>query len=160
MVKVLITGGAGYLGSTLTQHLLDRGYKVDVLDNLMYEQTSLLHLCSHDNFRFMNEDVTNFEFLKHLINDYDVVIPLAAIVGGPACDKNKELATKVNFEQIKCIVDSLNDNQKLIMPNTNSQYGSSKEVITEVPLILSQKKVHLIHFHIMPLLSVMLKIIL
>ena len=54
MVKVLITGGAGYLGSTLTQHLLDNDYKVDVLDNLMYEQTSLLHLCSHHNFRFMN----------------------------------------------------------------------------------------------------------
>ena len=131
MVKVLITGGAGYLGSTLTQHLLDRGYKVDVLDNLMYEQTSLLHLCSNQNFRFINEDVTNFEFLKHLIRVYDVVIPLAAIVGGPACDQNKDLATKVNFEQIKCIVDNLKDNQKLIMPNTNSQYGSSKEIITE-----------------------------
>ena len=70
MVKVLITGGAGYLGSTLTQHLLDRGYKVDVLDNLMYEQTSLLHLCSNQNFRFINEDVTNFEFLKHLSLNY------------------------------------------------------------------------------------------
>jgi len=131
MVRVLITGGAGYLGSTLTQHLLDNGYKVDVLDNLMYEQTSLLHLCSHKNFRFLNEDVTDFEFLKHLIRAYDVVIPLAAIVGGPACDKNKELATKVNFEQIKCIVDNLEEGQKLIMPNTNSQYGSSKEIITE-----------------------------
>ena len=131
MVKVLITGGAGYLGSTLTEVLLDNGYKVDVLDNLMYEQTSLLHLCSNENFRFMNTDVTNFKFLKSIVSAYDVVIPLAAIVGGPACDKNKELATKVNFEQIKCIVDNLEDNQKLIMPNTNSQYGSSKEVITE-----------------------------
>ena len=131
MNKVLITGGAGYLGSTLTQHLLDNGYRVDVLDNLMYEQTSLLHLCSYDNFRFMNVDVTNFKFLKSIVSTYDVVIPLAAIVGGPACDKNKELATKVNFEQIKCIVDNLRDDQKLIMPNTNSQYGSSKEIITE-----------------------------
>ena len=131
MVKVLITGGAGYLGSTLTEVLLDKGYRVDVLDNLMYEQTSLLHLCSHENFRFMNVDVTNFKFLKTIVSTYDVVIPLAAIVGGPACDKNKDLATKVNFEQIKCIVDNLEDNQKLIMPNTNSQYGSSKEVITE-----------------------------
>ena len=131
MNKVLITGGAGYLGSTLTQHLLDNGYRVDVLDNLMYEQTSLLHLCSHDNFRFMNVDVTNFKFFKSIVPAYDVVIPLAAIVGGPACDKNKELATKVNFEQIKCIVDNLRDDQKLIMPNTNSQYGSSKEIITE-----------------------------
>jgi len=131
MVKVLITGGAGYLGSTLTQHLLDNGYRVDVLDNLMYEQTSLLHLCSHENFRFMNVDVTDFKFLKSIVSAYDVIIPLAAIVGGPACDKNKELATKVNFEQIKHIVDNLKDDQKLIMPNTNSQYGSSNEIITE-----------------------------
>jgi|TARA_R110000796_G_scaffold249731_1_gene377852 nucleoside-diphosphate-sugar epimerase len=131
MVKVLITGGAGYLGSTLTHYLLDKGYEVDVLDNLMYEQTSLLHLCSHENFRFINKDVTDFELLKSIISDYDVIIPLAAIVGGPACDANKELATKINFEQIKCIVDNLRDDQKLIMPNTNSQYGSSKDVITE-----------------------------
>ena len=67
MVKVLITGGAGYLGSTLTEVLLDNGYKVDALDNLMYEQTSLLHLCSNNNFRFINTDVTNFDFLKHLL---------------------------------------------------------------------------------------------
>jgi len=131
MVKVLITGGAGYLGSTLTHYLLDKGYEVDVLDNLMYEQTSLLHLCSHKNFRFISEDVTNFNLLKSILSDYDVIIPLAAIVGGPACDANKELATKVNFEQIKCIVDNLRDDQKLIMPNTNSQYGSSKDIITE-----------------------------
>ena len=131
MVKVLITGGAGNLGSTLTEVLLDNGYKVDALDNLMYEQTSLLHLCSNNNFRFINTDVTNFDFLKHLLPTYDVIIPLAAIVGGPACDKNKDLATKVNFEQIKCIVDNITDKQKLIMPNTNSQYGSSKDIITE-----------------------------
>ena len=138
MNKILITGGAGYLGSILTQHLLDNGklpfrnvYRVDVMDNLMYEQTSLLHLCSDERFRFINHDVIDFKFLKKLISLYDVVIPLAAIFGGPACDKNKELATKVNFEQIKCIVDNLKDDQKLIMPNTNSQYGSSKEIITE-----------------------------
>jgi nucleoside-diphosphate-sugar epimerase len=131
MIKVLITGGAGYLGSTLTEVLLDKGYHVDVLDNLIYEQTSLLHLCSDKTFRFINRDVTDFEFLKRIVHLYDVIIPLAAIVGAPACDKNKELATKVNFEQIKCIVDNLTDEQKLIMPNTNSQYGSSEEIITE-----------------------------
>jgi len=81
--KVLITGGAGYLGSTLTEVLLDNGYHVDVLDNLLYEQTSLLHLCSHKNFRFINTDVTYFKFLKTIVSAYDVVIPLAAIVGGP-----------------------------------------------------------------------------
>ena len=131
MVKVLITGGAGYLGSTLTHHLLHKGYEVTTLDNLMYEQISLLHFCSYPGFKFVRGDVTDFEFLKHLIRAYDVIIPLAAIVGAPACDSNKELATKVNFEQIKCIVDNLRDDQKLIMPNTNSQYGSSKDIITE-----------------------------
>ena len=138
MNKVLITGGAGYLGSTLTQLLLEQGrksfgdvYRVDVMDNLMYEQTSLLHLCHNEHFNFIKHDVTDFHALKNIILDYDVIIPLAAIVGGPACDANKELATKVNFEQIKCIVDNLEEGQKIIMPNTNSQYGSSKEVITE-----------------------------
>ena len=134
MVKVLITGGAGYLGSTLTHHLLHKGYEVTALDNLMYEQISLLHFCSYPGFKFVRGDVTDFEFLKHLIRAYDVIIPLAAIVGSPACDSNKELATKVNFEQIKCIVDNLRDDQKLIMPNTNSQYGSSKDIITEESL--------------------------
>jgi len=138
MVKVLITGGAGYLGSTLTQLLLDQGeksfgkvYQVDVIDNLMYEQTSLLHLCHNEYFNFIKHDVTDFHALENILPNYDVIIPLAAIVGGPACDSNKELATKVNFEQIKCIVDNLSEDQKLIMPNTNSQYGSSKDIITE-----------------------------
>ena len=138
MVKVLITGGAGYLGSTLTQLLLEQGnksfgkvYGVDVIDNLMYEQTSLLHLCHNEYFNFIKHDVTDFHALENIISDYDVIIPLAAIVGGPACDANKELATKINFEQIKCIVDNLSEDQKLIMPNTNSQYGSSKDIITE-----------------------------
>tara|TARA_Y100000592_G_scaffold73504_1_gene114502 strand:+ start:17749 stop:18687 length:939 start_codon:yes stop_codon:yes gene_type:complete len=131
MVKVLITGGAGYLGSTLSEELLNRGYKVTALDNLMYKQISLLHLCSNEHFNFIQQDVTDLDLLKETIKDYDVIIPLAAIVGGPACDADKDLATKVNFEQIKCIVDNLRDEQKLIMPNTNSQYGSSVDIITE-----------------------------
>ena len=69
--------------------------------------------------------------LKQIVSDHDIIIPLAAIVGAPACDQNKELATKINFEQIKCIVDNLKSCQNLIMPNTNSQYGSSPDIITE-----------------------------
>ena len=84
--KVLITGGAGYLGSVLTELLLDKGYMVTVLDNLMYKQTSLLHLCSNTNFKFIKGDVIDFELLKKLIPEYDIIIPLAAIVGAPACD--------------------------------------------------------------------------
>ena len=129
--KVLITGGAGYLGSVLCQLLLEENYRVTVLDNIMYKQTSLLHLCNEKNFTFIKGDVTDKHLLQVLTNEHDIIIPLAAIVGAPACDANEELATAINFTQIKNIVDVLRDDQKLLMPNTNSQYGSSDKVITE-----------------------------
>jgi nucleoside-diphosphate-sugar epimerase len=131
MKKVLITGGAGYLGSVLTEHLLNKGYKVTVLDNLMYKQTSLLHMCSNPHFNLIKGDVTDKTLLTSMLEQCDIVIPLAAIVGAPACDSDIELATKVNFGQIQNIVDNLRSDQKLIMPNTNSQYGSSPDIITE-----------------------------
>lgn len=129
--RVLITGGAGYLGSTLVEYLIGSGYEVTVLDNLMYKQTPFLHLCDCDEFNFIKGDVTDKKQLKFLVNTHDVIIPLAAIVGAPACDANPELTVKINYEQIQTIVDNLSKEQKLIMPNTNSQYGSSKDIITE-----------------------------
>lgn len=131
MEKVLITGGAGYLGSVLTELLLDQGYQVTVLDNIMYKQTSLLHLCNHNNFNFIKGNVTDKTLLQDLVKSNSIIIPLAAIVGAPACDANKNLATAINFTQIKNIVDVLTYDQKLLMPNTNSQYGSSPNIITE-----------------------------
>ena len=131
MNKVLITGGAGYLGSTLAEHLLDNGYAVTVLDNLNFKQLSLLHLFKRDNFKFHLGDVRNTELLLKLVHDHDVIIPLAAIVGMPACKANPELAVDVNFKHIDNIVKVLRDDQKLIIPNTNSQYGSSDTIITE-----------------------------
>ena len=128
---VLITGGAGYLGSVLAEVLLDNDYTVTVFDNLMYKQTSLLHLCDNKNFNFIKGDVTNKkQFLPQIIN-HDIIIPLAAIVGAPACDANQDLATAINYNQIEFIVDNLRKDQKLLMPNTNSQYGSSDSIITE-----------------------------
>lgn len=129
--KVLITGGAGYLGSTLTEHLLNEGYTVTVLDNLMYDQVSLLHLFKRDSFRFELGDVRNKELLQKLVRDHDVIIPLAAIVGMPACKANPELTVAVNYQQVVDIIQVLRDDQKLILPNTNSQYGSSDSIITE-----------------------------
>lgn len=131
MKKVLITGGAGYLGSTLAEHLLNNGYQVTVLDNLMYKQLSLLHLFKRDGFNFILGDVRNKEQLIKLTTEHDVIIPLAAIVGMPACQANPELAVQVNYEHIKTIVDVLTLDQQLIIPNTNSQYGSSDQIITE-----------------------------
>ena len=129
--NVLITGGAGYLGSVLAEVLLDEGYNVTVFDNLMYKQTSLLHLCNEKRFNFIKGDVTNKKQLLPQIVNNDIIIPLAAIVGAPACDANEELAVAVNYTQIEFIVDNLRKNQKLVMPNTNSQYGSSTGIITE-----------------------------
>ena len=129
--SILITGGAGYLGSVLTEYLLSNGHHVTVFDNLMYKQTSLLQYCDNQNFEFIKGDVTDKTTLQALTSAHDVIIPLAAIVGAPACDANPDLTVKVNLNQIKNIVDILEPNQKLIMPNTNSQYGSSKDIITE-----------------------------
>lgn len=129
--KVLITGGAGYLGSVLTERLLNSNYQVTVLDNLSYNQISLNTFCHNKNFDFILGDVRNQELLKQLISDVDVIIPLAAIVGMPACKRNPDLAVDVNFNQINFIANNLSSNQKLIVPNTNSQYGSSSEIITE-----------------------------
>lgn len=128
-MKVLITGGAGYLGSTLANHLLNF-HEVTVLDNLMYKQTSILHLF-RGGFHFVKGDVRDVELLQKLVKEHDVIIPLAAIVGMPACRENPQLAVDVNFNQIKNIVDVLKPHQQLIIPNTNSQYGSSEDIITE-----------------------------
>jgi nucleoside-diphosphate-sugar epimerase len=130
-MKVLITGGAGYLGSNLTRHLLEAGYSVTVLDNLMYDQVTLLHLFGNPKFQFELGDVRDKKLLQELVELNDVIIPLAAIVGMPACKANPELTVAVNYQQVADIVEVLRDDQKLILPNTNSQYGSSDSIITE-----------------------------
>jgi len=130
-MKVLITGGAGYLGSNLTRHLLEVGYTVTVLDNLMYDQVTLLHLFGNPKFQFELGDVRDKKLLQELVGLNDVIIPLAAIVGMPACKANPELTVAVNYQQVADIVEVLRDDQKLILPNTNSQYGSSDSIITE-----------------------------
>jgi nucleoside-diphosphate-sugar epimerase len=130
-MKVLITGGAGYLGSNLTRHLLEAGYSVTVLDNLMYDQVTLLHLFGNPKFQFELGDVRDKKLLQELVGLNDVIIPLAAIVGMPACKANPDLTVAVNYQQVADIVEVLRDDQKLILPNTNSQYGSSDSIITE-----------------------------
>jgi nucleoside-diphosphate-sugar epimerase len=130
-MKILITGGAGYLGSVLTEVLLNKGYQVTVLDNLIYKQTSIAPFTYDKNFKFILGDVINESLLKSLVEQHDIIIPLAAIVGMPACKSQPELTVKVNYEQVKNITQWTSKNQMILIPNTNSQYGSSTEIITE-----------------------------
>ena len=121
-MKILITGGAGYLGSVFTRNLL-KNHEVIVYDNLMYNQTSLLDLSNNPNFTFHYGDVREWSKLKYLVEQVDIVIPLAALVGFPLCEKDKDLATSINTTQIQNIVDVLSDDQMILYPNTNSGYG-------------------------------------
>lgn len=138
-MNVLITGGAGYLGSVLIERLFNNGgiTKLTVYDNLMYNQTSLIHYSWRKNFEFIYGDVRDQEKLSKYVDEADVIIPLAAIVGFPACDRDKDLATAVNYTQVKFICDRIKDtNKKIIYPNTNSGYGIGEngECTEESPL--------------------------
>lgn len=121
--KILITGGAGYIGSVLTPFLLEEGFHVSVLDNLSYNQATLLTCCRDKNFKFIRGDVTDYTLMKKLLPHFDIIIPLAAIVGAPACSLKPDLAQRVNFDAIKFIYENTKDNQKILFPNTNSGYG-------------------------------------
>jgi nucleoside-diphosphate-sugar epimerase len=137
-MKVLITGGAGYLGSVITETLLNAGYHVTCLDKLLFNQTSLLQHTSNPNFKFVYGDVRNEIELERLCNEADVIIPLAAIVGFPACATEPQLANDVNFKQIFNIVKfTAGKNKKILYPNTNSGYGigvGQTECTEESPL--------------------------
>ncbi len=123
-MKILITGGAGYLGSVITGTMLNEGYSVTVLDKLLFNQTSLLQYTSNPKFKFIYGDVRNVTELERLCNTHDVIIPLAAIVGFPACATDPKLAKEINFDQIVNIVKFVNGkNKKILYPNTNSGYG-------------------------------------
>jgi nucleoside-diphosphate-sugar epimerase len=126
-MKILVTGGAGYIGSKLVSSLLDLGHKVIVLDNLMYSQTSLAHLISHSSLEFHHGDIRDYHLMENLIRSADAIFPLAAIVGAPACSKDPILAKSINNEAVKWMFDRVSDNQILIMPTTNSAYGQGEE---------------------------------
>jgi nucleoside-diphosphate-sugar epimerase len=122
-MKILIPGGAGFIGSVLSTSLVKKGYNVTVVDNLMFEKNSLDHLKHNRKFNFINSDVNLFKNIKKEVNKSDVIIPLAALVGAPFCDKNRNLAKKTNLSFIKNLVKSISKDQMLIFPNTNSGYG-------------------------------------
>lgn len=136
-VHVLVTGGAGYLGSVLCEHLLQAGCQVTVVDNLLYGQKSLFHLCAHPGLEFVFGDVRDEMLVRRLLRDADVVIPLAAVVGAPACDRDPWLARSVNLEAILLLNRLRSPRQLVIFPTTNSGYGtqSGETYCTEETLL-------------------------
>lgn len=125
MKHILVTGGAGYIGSTLTGVLLDAGYKVTVLDNLLFRQQTLLEYCGNANFDFVYGDCRAEDALKPLLKTVDAVIPLAAIVGFPACLRDPISAQTINFDAIALLERLRSREQQVIYPTTNSGYGAT-----------------------------------
>ena len=123
MKKILITGGAGYIGSMLSTKLVEIGYKVTVLDNFSFTKNSLSHLYVFKNFKLIEGDVLNKKLFKKLISQNDIIIPLAALVGAPLCDKNKKKTKALNLDSIKYLLKNVTKNQKILYPTTNSGYG-------------------------------------
>ena len=121
--EVLVTGGAGYIGSILVPELLKRGHKVTVLDNFLYNQASLLDACNNEDLTIVRGDARNRDLVETLLKGKEYIIPLACIVGAPACGNDPVAARSINVEAIKTILELRDSNQKIIFPNTNSGYG-------------------------------------
>ena len=125
--NILVTGGAGYLGSTMVPDLLVAGHKVTVLDNFMFKQTSLNHCAYHPNFNVVKGDIRTESTMAHLMKSADVIIPLAALVGAPLCSLDPVGATTTNHDAIALMIKLLSKNQIVLMPTTNSAYGTGDE---------------------------------
>ena len=126
-MNILVTGGAGYIGSILVPDLLSQGHTVTVLDNFMFKQSSLNHICAHKNFNIVNGDIRKEEVIKPLLKQADVVIPLAALVGAPLCNKDDIAASTTNYHAIGMMLQNVHKSQIILMPTTNSAYGSGDE---------------------------------
>jgi len=134
MANILITGGAGYIGSVLVPELLQDGHNVTVLDNFIFGQSSLNHVCYHPNFRVYRGDVRIKADMLPLMNGADIIIPLAAYVGAPFCDRDPIGATTTNKDAIFMMMEYLDKDQVVIMPTTNSAYGTGDNCTEESPL--------------------------
>lgn len=121
--KILVTGGAGYIGSILVPALLSQGHAVTVLDGLIFNQTPLLDCCSNPKFEFIRGDICEASLLEKLIAQSDIIIPLAAIVGAPACKKSPTHSHLVNYQAHLSIVKKVSKDQRVLFPTTNSGYG-------------------------------------
>lgn len=122
--KILVTGGAGYLGSILVPELLMEGYEVTVVDNLMFNQSSLNQLYSYDKFKIINQDVRIKSSMEAIYSKYDIILPLASLVGAPLCKKDPIGSSTTNHDSIMDMLKILSKDQLVIMPTTNSAYGT------------------------------------
>ncbi len=125
--SILVTGGAGYLGSIMVPALIDAGFKVTVLDNFMFKQNSLAHVCANPRFDVVRGDARDADLFKRLAAKADIVIPLAALVGAPLCSLDPIGATSLNLDGQLMLIDALSDDQWVLMPITNSGYGVGEE---------------------------------
>jgi len=136
-LNILITGGAGYLGSVMVPELLKLGHKVTVLDTFMFGQNSLAEVCHLENFNVVRGDARDKTILKSLVKDKDVIIPLAALVGAPLCNRDMIGTTTTNRDAIQTLSDIISKEQRVLMPITNSGYGVGQDGIyctEETPL--------------------------
>lgn len=121
--RVLVTGGAGYIGSVLVPMLLQRGFGVTVLDNFSFGQSSLLDCCHYEGFEIVRGDVRDKALVKKHLDAADIAIPLACLVGAPICAQRPQEAQAINCDAVKMIVDLSRPDQRILYPNTNSGYG-------------------------------------
>lgn len=134
---ILVTGGAGYLGSIMVPAFLDAGYRVTVLDNFMFKQNPLAHVCANPDFNVVRGDARDETLVKSLLGDVDVVIPLAALVGAPLCNNDQIGTVTINRDSVIMLTKQLSADQRILMPITNSGYGigeKGKFCTEETPL--------------------------
>ena len=125
--NILVTGGAGYIGSILVPQLLRNGFNVTVLDNFMYKVNSLSSSCLDSNLNIIRGDIRDEKLLKKILHKFEYIIPLAAYVGAPLCDSDPFTSKQVNQDATLKILDLISKDQKIIMPTTNSAYGRGDE---------------------------------
>ena len=124
-MKFLITGGAGYIGSILTKDLLDEGHEVVIIDSFIYEQNSLAHVCSEKKLKIIKSDFRDFSNYTKDIKTSDFIVPLAGMVGAPMCNRNPHEAESINLKNQIELFDKISSEQYILMPTTNSAYGTS-----------------------------------